>query len=314
MILKRQLNIKKALPYIQYELALASSITVIVYLAYQIFELQEIALPAFIPGVLGAALAIFIGFRNNAAYARWGEGAQLWAGISNYSRIFARLVITFVESHNHTEVYNAEAAKAYKQEMVYRHLAWVNAVRLQLRNHESSDWDELQAYLSPEDWHKLQQVDHKANYLLMMQGHRIYDGMRNATLQGFDSFQIEGCLAQFSNYLAQSERIKNIPIPRQYTFFTRVFVWIFLILLPLSTIQAFSLSPAPILFIPVMLLITFVFSIAERTGAANEEPFENRLTDVPLSYYCREIERDLKTLLDQTNLPNKVQPQDGYLY
>jgi putative membrane protein len=52
----------------------------------------------------------------------------------------------------------------------------------------------------------------------------------------------------------------------------------------------------------------------ERTGAVNEEPFENRITDVPLSAYCTDIERDLRETLDERTLPDSLAPQNGYLF
>jgi putative membrane protein len=76
--------------------------------------------------------------------------------------------------------------------------------------------------------------------LTILQGNRIYDAMRSGTLQGFDSFQLEGCLAQFSTLQAQCERIKHTPIPRQYTFFTRMFVWFFIITIPISLVETFN--------------------------------------------------------------------------
>ena len=154
----------------------------------------------------------------------------------------------------------------------------------------------------------------KASYLLTIQGHRIYDGMRSSTLQGFDSFQLEGCLAQLSAYQAQCERIKSIPIPRQYTYFTRLFVWIFIFLLPFSFIQIFNTSGMSWMIIPFTLLLAFVFGIVERTGAVNEAPFENLLTDIPLSAYCNTIERDLLQILDEADIPPQIQPQNGYLF
>lgn len=312
MILKKHLNLRKSIPYVRYELTLGAVTSVTVYGLYALANVKEIAIPNLLPSVLGTALAIFLGFRNSAAYARWGEAAQLWASIANYSRIFARLIVTFVEAHNHTPQYNAQQAKAYHREMIYRHLAWVNALRLQLRG--QSDWETLRPFLSDADWQHIANKQNKPAALLLMQGHRIYDGMRNSTLQGFDSFQLEGCLAQFSAYQAQCERIKAIPIPRQYTFFTRVFVWVFIMLIPFSFVQTFAATNMAWLIIPVTLLLAFVFGIVERTGAVNEEPFENRLTDVPLSAYCVDIERDLREVLDESTLPERFASVNGYLY
>ena len=129
--------------------------------------------------------------------------------------------------------------------------------------------------MSESDWSELANKNNKPLALLVMQGHRIYDGMRTGTLQGFDSFQLEGALAQLSALQAQCEGIKSTPIPRQYTFFTRLFVWCFIVVIPFSLIRSFDESSRSWMVIPVTILLAFVFGIVERTGAVNEEPFEN---------------------------------------
>jgi putative membrane protein len=52
----------------------------------------------------------------------------------------------------------------------------------------------------------------------------------------------------------------------------------------------------------------------QRTGDVDEEPFENRITDVPLSALCRIIERDARARLGESELPPLLTPQDGYLW
>jgi putative membrane protein len=49
-------------------------------------------------------------------------------------------------------------------------------------------------------------------------------------------------------------------------------------------------------------------------GEVNEDPFENRVTDVPLSALCNTIERDLLEMLGETKLPEKLQPVEQVLY
>jgi ion channel-forming bestrophin family protein len=263
--------------------------------------------------VLGTALAIFLAFRANTAFARWQEGAQLWANINNASRIFARLIITFTDSHQHTPVYNHESATQFKQEMVYRHLAWVNALRLHLRRQPLGT--ELAPFLSqPSDHELVRTAVNVPNQLLHKQGEAIYGAMATGVLQGFDSFQLEGQLAALSAAQANAERLKTIPIPRQYDYFTRLFVRLFVLVLPLFLVNTAVADGSVWLILPLTLLIAFLFTTIERIAAVNEDPFENRITDVPLTALCRDIERDLRAMLGETNLPDPIPPQDGYLW
>jgi putative membrane protein len=312
MIIKRNFNPAKVMSYVWPQMLLALLWSGVIYVAYVHLNLPLIALPSFILLVLGGALAIFLGFRNNTSYIRWGEASQSWAIIINNSRIFGRLIITFVDSHRHTPQYQVESAEAFKKEMLYRHLAWVNTLRLTLRG--QMEWEFLRPFLSEAEYNFFLKKSNKLNYLLQLQGQRIYEAMATGTLQGFDSFQLEGCLAQLTGQQAICERLKTIPVPRQYDYFTRLFVWLFIILTPMCLVRTLVNDNVGPMLVPISLIFVFVFAVVERTGAVNEEPFENRITDVPLTAWCRAIERDLKELLGEENLPPKLEPQNGYLF
>jgi ion channel-forming bestrophin family protein len=198
---------------------------------------------------------------------------------------------------------------------VYLGIAWPNALRLHLRGQDA--WDTLEPLLDGPDAAELFAAENKPNYLLIMIGRNIYTAMGNGTLGGFDSFQMEGQLLALANYQASCERIKHTPLPRQYDFFTRVFVLIFAFLLPFGLLGFFSaedLLPRSWLSIPLSFLISGVFVIMERTGSANEDPFENRITDIPLTALCVTIERDLREMLGEKALPEQPQPKAGYLF
>lgn len=312
MIVKRNFDPRKVITYVWRDVVLALAVAVLVYLAATALGWGFVAL-SFAPlGLLGTALSIFLAFRANTSFARWGEAAQTWAAISAASRVFARLVVTFTDSHRHTPQYSAEVAEAFKRELVYRQIAWANALRLQLRGQR--EWRELAPFLPEADYAALAQQPNPALFLIKRQGQRIYDGMAGGTLQGFDSFQMEGQLAALSAHQAVCERIKAIPIPRQYDYFTRVFVRVFVVLLPFFLLKTLAADGVPWLVIPLTGVIAFLFTTIERTGAVNEDPFENRITDVPLSALCREIERDLRALLGEAELPPRLEPRDGYLF
>jgi putative membrane protein len=312
MILKENFDLTKVARYIWKDMALTAATATGAYAAYHALNWTQIALPFAPVAVLGSALAIFLAFRNNTSYARWAEGAQFWYAITTQSRIFARLIITFVDAHRHTPQYDAQQAQLFRQQMLRRQIAWVHALRLQLRGQDS--WPELRPYLSAEEYAALLTRQNKPIYLMERQGHHIYEAMVAGTLQGFDSFQLEGALAQLAAQQSGCERLKVIPIPRQYDYFTRVFVYLFIALLPFCLLSLFTTSGTTWLIFPFTLLITFLFATVERVGAVNEHPFENKITDVPMTAICNTIERDLLEMLNEPDLPAKLEPQAGYLY
>ncbi len=67
------------------------------------------------------------------------------------------------------------------------------------------------------------------------------------------------------------------------------------------------------LMIPVSILISFVFGVMGKVGEVNEDPFEDRITDVPMTAICNTIERDLKEMLGES-APPQLLPEKGFLH
>lgn len=65
---------------------------------------------------------------------------------------------------------------------------------------------------------------------------------------------------------------------------------------------------------PLALALSGTFIVMAVTGAANDEPFAGRVTDVPIATIAAEIEHDLRELLGDRMLPLVPEPVDGYLW
>jgi len=312
MLVKKIFKPQKVLWYVRYELFFSLVVSCFVWGIFIRLEFDKAALPFSVAAMFGGALAIFLGFRNNSAYGRWWEARKLWAGIVNSSRVFSRLVITFTNSHSHQENYIPERSEKFKKHLVHQQIAWVNALRLHLRGQDS--WEELKPFLTDEDFAELTKAHNKPAYLQKMMGTYIYEAMANGTLGGFDSFQMEGQLLALANYQGGCERIKNTPLLRQYHFFTKLFLFSFIFILPFALINDFHKMEIDYMMIPVSIFIAFVFSVIAKVGEVNEDPFENKVTDTPLSALCNTVERDLKELLGETDLPPEVQAKGGIVW
>lgn len=311
MIVKRNFNPIKVIQYVKTELVFAITISVIVFFLHN-QNVITVTLPFSISAILGSALAIFIAFRNNSSYSRWWEARTLWGGIINSSRVLARLVITFTDSHSHQQNFEKERSEQFKKEMIYKVIAWVHALRLHLRKQDN--WHELKPFLTTQEFEHLEKSHNKPNYLHLLSGKKIYEAMANGTLGGFDSFQMEGQLLALANYQGGCERIKNTPLLRQYDFFTRLFLYTFILLLPFSLIGDFTKMNIDYLMMPVSAIVSFVFAIIGKVGEVNEDPFENKITDVPLTAMCNTIERDLREMLGENDLPKKLEAEKGFLF
>jgi putative membrane protein len=312
MILRKIFNPVAVLRYMRWELAVSTVLSVAVYFLYHNQQLEKVSLPFSVAAILGSALAIFLAFRNNNAYNRWWEARTIWGSIINNSRIFARQIIANADSALAGGKASAEQIASYKTELIYRQIAFAHALRLHLRGQNS--FGELANLLSHEEFEQVLQKQNIPNYLLFLQGKRIKDGMKMEILGAFDNISLEPTLAGFNNFQGACERIKNTPLLRQYHYFTKLFLLVFMALLPFSLIADFSKMGAPALMIPLSILIAFVFGVMGKVGEVNEDPFENRITDIPMSAMCNTIERDLKEMLGETALPEKFTPQNGFLF
>lgn len=311
MIIKRNFDLRKVMMNIRVETLSTVFISGLVW-ALHATNIIDFALPFSIAAILGSALAIFVAFRNQSSYGRWWEARTIWGGIINNSRIFARQIIANTDNAVAIGKITPDAADNFKKEMVYRQIAFAHALRLHLRRQET--WQELKHLLAEDEYAGLLNGQNKPNLLLHQQGMRIKEGMRLEMLGAFDNISMEPNLATFNNWQGACERIKNTPLPMNYQYFTKLFLYAFIFILPFCLAADFFSMNIGFLVIPVSFLISFVFAVMNRVGEINENPFENEVQDIPMTALCNTIERDLKEMLGEKELPQKMQPQNGYLY
>jgi len=256
-------------------------------------------LPFSAVGALGGALAIFLGFRNNSSYDRWWEARKLWGLHVNMSRVFARQVLTFLDG---------EHAAAMGRELIMRHLAFTNALRMHLRKQPGA-LKEIETYLPADELALYATTQNLPARLLHHQGERLVAARKSGLMDPFSFFQVERTLTEFANVQGGCERIKNTPLPRQYSFYTRVFMYVYTTLLPFAVVHQLGWM-TPLLTVPVC----FMFAALEGVGRVNEDPFENRIQDTPMSSLCRTIEINLLEVLGEKDLPAPIQPVDGFLW
>jgi len=311
MIVKRNFDLRKVFWNIRFETLITLLVAIAVYFLHKL-SIIEIALPFSIAGILGSALAIFIAFRNQSSYARWWEARTIWGGIINNSRIFARQIIANVDNAVAIGKVSKEVADDFKKEMIDRQIAFAHSLRLHLRR--QNNFEEFKHLLSENEFEEIKSKQNRPNILLHTQGLRIKEAMQKEMLGAFDNISMEPNLATFSNWQGACERIKNTPLPMNYQYFTKLFLYVFIFVLPLCLIGDFTKMNISLLVIPVSFLICFVFAVMNKVGEINENPFENKISDIPMTALCNTIERDLKEMLGDTNIPAKLEPIKGYLF
>lgn len=308
--------------YLWKELVYTSVIATCVYLLYDFGGLRVLGLGSAIPiGVVGTALAIFLGFRNNSAYDRWWEGRKIWGGIVNISRTFGAQVMTYVTDSHVKEPSTPPDLQAIHKELIYRHIAYINALRLHLRQQHDQYETTLAPFLDEDELQALLQKRNKATQVNFNQSQRLKAILKDNLIEDFRLYEMMHTIETLYELQGKCERIKNTPFPVYYSMFTRLILYIFVLFLPLSVISSFDTLSVKLgmaltwLVIPVSVLACFVLSVIERTARTSENPFENYYGDVPMSGLCHTIEIDLREMLGETELPpntTQEEPRVGF--
>ena len=259
------------------------------------------ALPLLPVSVLGGALAIFLGFRNNSAYDRWWEARKIWGGIVNYSRTYGMEVNTFIGIKGNEEL-GAEEINTLKKSLIYDQIAWLYSLAARLRGMDEAP--EVDKYLSESDKKELEGVVNRPQMILKIMGQKIKNILDRDIINDFQHIELMWVIKELYNLQGRAERIKFTVFPYYYNFFTRVFLWVFIIILPFSLISSMDLG-----VVPMSIAISFVFYILDQSGQVTEDPFENRAADTPMTTICRNIEIDLLNQMGQKDVPEPISPE-----
>lgn len=316
MITSRNLKWNVVLHYTWKSMLYYLLLSLAVYLMHDYFEVLELHMPFSTISALSTALAVFLGFKSNNAYDRWWEGRKIWGLLVNYSRAWTREVITMIILPDATQ---AAEVKNLQRRMVYRHIAFVHALRVFLRKkhsynqtnqkeifEESNEYKDTASFLMPNEYKVFCHKNNPPNYLLELQGEDLRRAFNKGWISDFRFVKLEETLVEFNNIQGMSERIKNTPFPRQYSFFSRVFVFIHASLLPFAFVEELGWAT-----IPVSVIISFVFLCLDLVGERAEDPFENRLEDVPLTALSLTIETNLKEQWGSKDFPSPRQASHG---
>lgn len=245
--------------------------------------------------IAGVAIAIMLAFRNNSSYDRWWEGRKLWGALVNSSRSWARQVMTFVQG-------DGDGPKALQRELVLRHVAFLNALRAQLRGQDPRS--ELQGLVSDDELAALAAQKNVAAWLVHTNGLGLARAVKAGWLSEQRQMWLDSTLTDIVNSQGGCERLKSTPIPTAYRFFTHRFTRFFILTLPLGLVEQLG-----VFTIGTVLALAFIFLIIDTMGRILEDPFSLGPNGLALTAICRTIEVNLRQQLGETELPPAVVPE-----
>ncbi len=126
----RQYSLREFLNWTRNEIYKLFLIAAIPTVLFQLFDWHWLAIPWVPIAMIGTAAAFIAGFRNTQTYSRVWEARQIYGSIVNQSRAWGIMVKDFVKD------------ETAHQPLIYRHIAWLTALRFQLR--ETRIWENTQ--------------------------------------------------------------------------------------------------------------------------------------------------------------------------
>ena len=338
MYVKRYFNYR-VLYFISWRMILWSLFTgLLAMFTYLYLEWKWVAIPWLPVSLIGTAVAFYVGFKNNQSYDRVWEARKVWGGIVNLSRAFTAAMRAFIVRGRSNGISQEEIDKEVNT-LVLRHIAWLHALKHAMRqrtpwehNLKAStrqrnffarriDFSSLEkdcaACLSTEELHWVMQKKNAATHLLDKQSQQLAALRDRGFMDQFEHVELQKLITDMYAEQGATERIKNTPLPRQYSTSSHIFILIFTYLLPFAMLQEFEkLDGGSLiwLMLPFNLIVSWVFSLMEYTGDYSENPFEGLLNDVPVYSIVRNIEIDLREMIGHRDVPERMQPVADVLF
>lgn len=235
--------------------------------------------------LLGIVLGLFLVFRTNSSYDRWWDGRKLWGSMVNNTRNLSHKLNAMLPEG---DLENRKWFAAMIPNFVF-------ATKEHLRSGAKLSEFEV---VSPDFLDNLNKVKHVPNRIASMMYSRVNSMYKRGELTGDQLFLVDKELKEFADILGACERIKNTPIPYNYSMYIKQFIFIYLVTLPFAFV-----TTSGYFTVPIVMLITFVLLSVELIAEEIEDPFGRDINDLPTDELAGKISGNVKEIfgLPQTN-------------
>ncbi|TWT39312.1 bestrophin family protein [Blastopirellula retiformator] len=291
-------------------LAVVVGFSVVITVIAKFFPTQAYSLTMEPFTVVGLALAIFLGFRNNAAYDRYWEGRKLWGRMVNVCRTFTMQVNSLIGEENADSDPDAPREQQPDQNRITGLIiAYVHAFRHRLRDTDATA--ELRQRLKNDaeaDSYLAQ--DNVPAAIADRISRCLNHAWRSGRLNVFHLPLLHQNLTEMLAIQGGCERIKSTPIPFTYSVLTHRTVVLYCLALPCGLHDRIGwLTPV------VVALVAYAFLGLDAVGDEIEQPFSTDDNDLPLLQLSTMIEINIRQLSEQPPelVPPPVKPVDHFL-
>ena len=274
---------------ILFRLSLNLLMSLIAILGFPWYETLGIHLTTAPFSLIGVSIAIFLGFRNNASYARFTEARTLWGTLLITQRSLLRQVKSI-------PTLSLEQAR----EFANLQIAFNLSMKHQLRHTDPAT--DLQRTLPPDFRDQVLSNPLPTTQILLRMGEWLAQQRNEGHISDIVWQSMDENLNHLSTVLGGCDRIASTPIPFAYSLILHRTVYLFCTLLPFALVSDLhAMTPL------VSVFISYTFLSLESLAEELEDPFGTAPNDLPLDAICVAIERNLKSM-NGDPLPEPLQP------
>ncbi|MBM3116635.1 bestrophin family protein [Jeongeupia naejangsanensis] len=247
--------------------------------------------------LMGIALAIFLGFRNNTSYDRFWEARKLCGGVLVQTRSLLRQAITMTgRTPDDPRIVQFAALLQ----------AFAFALKHQLR--QTDPRDDLVRLLPPETAARLAAAQFVPAMVLRELGLWLAEERAAGRLNDILWQSMDANLDKLSDILGSCERIASTPLPYAYSVLLHRTIYLYCSLLPLGLVDSIGLL-TPL----ISVFVAYTFMALESIAGELETPFGTEPNDLALDAICRTVERTLLEMTDAARLPPALEPDSQYI-
>ena len=344
MFVKKNFSLKNVIQFTGHHFVWLVPLVAVVSLIQNYSGFEWTKIPWQPVGVIGTAVAFYLGFKNNQSYDRLWEARKVWGAIVNSSRAWGSYTKGFVSNQFKSESITEDKLYGLKKRLIYRHIGWLYALRSQLLiptqwEHISQKGmvgkfaarrrkqfgvglvdddvtrEELKTFLPASEYERLINYKNTATQIIDQQSEDLKALRAEDAIDDFRHMEMQKLLYDFYVHQGKLERIKKFPLPRQYGSMSFILVGIFIVILPFGLLPLFSFMGdiGYYVGIPLTILVAWVYLVMELVGDYSENPFEGTGNDIPMLSLCRTIEIDLREMLGETELPKPIEAKNNVL-
>merc|ERR1719285_1143385 len=237
-------------------------------------------------GTFGIVLGFLIVYQSSQSSARWWEGRVAWENIITHSRESMRILCSHCNGKEYIKLFGRYI------------IAFSICAKHYLLNDDftkENPCPELKRVLSPDDVEMLYLLPSRSRPLACIYScQRITElAIQKGLFQRPVARDINPRLVILSDNLGACERILYTPMPWVYTLHLRIFILLYLCMLPF----AFSYyTPVMAWYRTVMYVFTisYAFLGLEDMAVQIQNPFGNSLSDLPLDIFVQIVQDDIE--------------------